>query len=93
MIREKCENVRVCLRKVYKDGVYSFKNINNPPSLNYNIHKLSAKSSHRDFSGLGDKGGFYLLHCVETLGSERAQPVGFIMRGSSIKGCRPYRNW
>lgn len=34
----------------------------------------------------------YLLQCVRILGSERAQPVGLIMSGSSIRGWRPYRN-
>lgn len=34
----------------------------------------------------------YLLQCVSILGSDRAHPVGFIMRGSSMRGWRPYLN-
>lgn len=34
----------------------------------------------------------YRLQWVRILGSDRAQPVGFIMRGSSMRGWRPYRN-
>ncbi len=34
----------------------------------------------------------YLLQWVRILGSDRAQPVGLIMSGSSMRGWRPYRN-